>query len=120
MELKNCSVCKLPRSQYKVKNKEFVCEKCLLRPVIVSTSQKFTVFGYTEDEAKAPVLTLERSRLVVYWSQETRGLWGLAAAGPAQGSKVSSPCTAVIRDALFVLECTPEAAAAFESTEQTW
>lgn len=84
------------------------------RPVIISTSQKFTVFGYTTDEADAPIVTLLDSRLVVFWSQETKGMWGLAAAGPAEGSRVSAPCTATFRDVLFMLEVTSEAAKAFE------
>lgn len=86
------------------------------RPVLVSTSQKFLVFGWTEQDSPLdePYVVLFDSRLVVYWSAETKGLWGLAAAGPAAGSRVSAPCPCVqIKDALAILWCTEDAAKSF-------
>jgi len=89
--------------------------KTKLRPVLVSTEDKFLVFGWTANHCDDPIIYLKDSRLVVYWSAETKGLWGLAAAGPAEGSRVSAPCDCAIKNHTFVLEVTESAAKAFAS-----
>lgn len=91
------------------------------RPVLVSTSQKFLIFGWIEHDQplEEPYIVIYDSQLVVYFSAETKGLWGLAAAGPAAGSRVSAPVPrTLIKDALAVLYCTPDAASEFRSV--TW
>lgn len=60
--------------------------------VVVTTEHKGVFFGYTTLAAlkKAnSILTLERARMCLYWSAETKGIMGLASNGPAPGSRVT-------------------------------
>jgi len=53
------------------------------KPVIVTTIHKGVFFGYLQSADHAmKIATLERARLCVYWSADTKELTGLAAAGP--------------------------------------
>lgn len=60
------------------------------RAVVVTTEKRGVFFGYVQEDTKLPAeVTLADARMCVYWSAATRGVLGLAATGPAEGSRVS-------------------------------
>ena len=83
--------------------------------VVVTTDKRGVFFG-TISEDRGDTVVLTEARNCVYWSKETRGFLGLAADGPASGSKIGP---AVPRITLYgvtsVSVCTDKAAAAWES-----
>jgi hypothetical protein len=86
--------------------------------VVVCTDheKKGVFFGYAEDNtfSKDPII-LKRARMAVYWSQETRGVLGLAAKGPQKGSKISDAVPELeVRGVTCVMRATPEAIEAWE------
>lgn len=59
-------------------------------PVMVTTAHKGVFFGYVPSgqarEVKA--ITLARARMCVYWTEDMRGIMGLASLGPGSGCKI--------------------------------
>lgn len=78
------------------------------RPVVVTTTHKGVFFGYAADTT-GDQITLERSRLCIYWSSDVQGFMGLASKGPTKGCRIGPPATITVRDITSVLEVTPEA-----------
>ena len=94
-------------------NKQVVSE----RAVVVTTAHRGVFFGYASD-TDGDQIVLNRSRLCVYWSADVKGFMGLAANGPTKSCLIGPPATITLRNITAVLECTPEAAKAWESA--TW
>ena len=85
------------------------------RPVIVCTDKRGVFFGYAKDTKGDPIF-LDRPRMVVYWSQDVKGILGLAATGPTVGCRVTAaPPRIELRGITAVVECDPAAVAAWES-----
>ena len=85
------------------------------RPVVVTTVHRGVFFGYATDTT-GDVIRLERARNCTYWSADLRGFMGLAAGGPTRGCKIGPSVPAIeLRNITAVLECSPEAATAWES-----
>jgi len=86
------------------------------KPVVVTTEFRGVFFGYVEDESAAPEkVVLTDARNVVYWDRATKGVLGLAAHGPAAGSKVGPKIPRLTAwKVTAILEATPEAAEKFE------
>lgn len=78
------------------------------RPVIVTTEHRGVFYGYAS-ETDGGTITLDRSRLCIYWSADVRGFMGLAANGPTAGCKIGPPAKITLRNITAVLEVTPEA-----------
>lgn len=84
------------------------------RPVIVCTDKRGVFFGYAEKTDGDPI-TLTKARMCVYWSAATKGVLGLAATGPASGSKVGTAVPSIeLRGITAVMDMTPEAVEAWE------
>lgn len=84
------------------------------RPVIVCTDKRGVFFGYAKDTSGDPI-TLTRARMCVYWSSETKGVVGLAASGPAKGSRIGPAAPSVeLRGITCVMEMEPAAVEAWE------
>jgi len=85
---------------------------------IVCCEPKVVLFGYaTTTEIDKPSLTLTDARMVVYWSEETKGLLGLSSIGPQQGSRIS-PKTKNIKiktKVECIIPCSDQAVKLFES-----
>lgn len=87
------------------------------RPVVICTDRRGVFFGYVAGDVtgKDPI-TLTKARMCVYWSAATHGVLGLAADGPASGSKVTAAAPLMeLRQITCVIDCTPEAAAKWET-----
>lgn len=85
------------------------------RPVLVCTEKRGVFFGYASDTSGS-VIELKRSRMCVYWSRATKGVLGLAAMGPQDGSRIGPSVPSIeLRGITCVVACTPEAVSAWES-----
>ena len=90
-----------------------------LIPIILCAGEngRAVLFGRVEKlpEPGQPV-TLRDARMVVYWSAECGGLFGLAASGPKTSTRITRavPSTCETRWQEYV-EATPEAAAAIDA-----
>src|ERR1700682_5389809 len=58
------------------------------KAIVVCTQERGVFFGYAVGRLDRDAITLEDARMCVYWSKETRSVLGLAANGPAEGSRV--------------------------------
>lgn len=59
------------------------------RPVLVTTEYRGVFFGYADDTS-GDTITLKNARNCIYWSAATGGFGGLAATGPAEGSRIGA------------------------------
>ena len=84
------------------------------RAVVVTTEHRGVFFGYAND-VDGEIVKLRGARNCIYWSQDVKGFMGLAATGPSKNCKVGPAADISLRKITSVMECTPEAAAAWES-----
>ncbi len=84
------------------------------RPVVLTTEHRGVFFGYATDTS-GDTIKLKRARNAVYWPAIQKGFVGLAAYGPAEGSRIGPAADMELRDITAVLECTPMAVAKWEA-----
>jgi hypothetical protein len=84
------------------------------RAVVVTTEHRGVFFGYAQD-TDGNTIKLRKARNCVYWSSDVRGFMGLAATGPNKSCKIGPAADIDLRDITSVVECSPEAVAAWES-----
>ena len=88
----------------------------VMRNVVVTTTNRGIFVGRTDAEPTSETCVLEQARMVLYYSQETRGVVGLAQRGPQKGSRVSPVATRIgLRNVTSIMDATDAAAAAWES-----
>jgi hypothetical protein len=85
------------------------------RPVIVTTEHRGVFFGYATD-TDGETIKLARGRNCFYWSADCKGFMGLASGGPTPGCKIGPAADITLRNITAVLECTLEAAKAWEKS----
>lgn len=83
------------------------------RAVLVTTEHRGVFFGYAGN-TDGETIKLNRSRLCVYWSSDVKGFMGLAATGPTKDCRIGNAADITLRNITAVVECTPEATAAWE------
>lgn len=84
-------------------------------PLVVTTAHKGVFFGYGVPSA-AKTIRLEKARMAVYWPPANKGVLGLAATGPLQGSRIGPAVPGItLSDVTSVMETSKEAAEKFES-----
>jgi hypothetical protein len=83
--------------------------------VVVTDKNRGVTFGYLEKPHDgSTIIRLANARMCIKWVN-TRGLPGLAAAGPNNECRISPAVPAwTIHEVTSVMECTPEAAEAWE------
>ena len=83
------------------------------RYVVVTTDHtKRGVFGgiLQEHDPQSGRAVLTEARMCIYWSKETRGVLGLAAIGPQEGSRVSPAVPRIALEGVAaVMDATPAA-----------
>lgn len=86
--------------------------------VVVTTEHRGVFFGYeVSRNVEGRVVTIEKARVCVHWSAETKGFVGLAVTGPLPGSRVSLGAPEMtLTGVTSITECTPEAIAAWEAS----
>ena len=88
------------------------------RAVVVTTEHRGVFFGYAAD-TDAEVIKMRAARNCVSWSSDIKGFIGLAATGPSKNCRVGPAADIALRGITSVIECTPEAIAAWESAPWT-
>ena len=84
------------------------------RAVVVTTQHRGVFFGYAAD-TDGEIIKLRAARNCLYWPTENKGFMGLAAVGPVKGARVGPAADISLRGINSVIECTPEAATAWET-----
>jgi hypothetical protein len=83
--------------------------------VVVTTKHRGVFFGTLESRDGREVV-LSDARVCVHWSAKTRGVNGLAATGPLEGSRVSKAAPRQdVLDITSILYCSAEAIKQWES-----
>ena len=88
------------------------------RPVVVTTEFKGVFFGYVDAKQKLDVDTIciQKARMCVYWSTDTRGVLGLAAIGPSTSCKIGPAVPAItLKKVTSIMEASTEAAERWEA-----
>ena len=84
--------------------------------VVVCTEFRGVFAGYADDVTADPI-TLTDAQMCVYWSQDTRGVMGLAATGPTKSCKITKPVPQMkAYKVTAVLDATKEAEEAWQNT----
>jgi hypothetical protein len=92
-------------------------ESGLMPALITTDSSKRGVFmGYIKPEdANLETIEAHNFRMCVYWSQDVKGVIGLAATGPTKSCRITKAAKrAVIKGVTAVVELTDEAVKAWE------
>jgi hypothetical protein len=86
------------------------------RAVLVTTANRGVFFGYATVAGAPETMEIKRARNVVRWPATNRGFLGLAADGPATGSRIGPQVPGLaLRNVTSVSEVTPEAVVKFEA-----
>lgn len=88
------------------------------RAVIVTTEHRGVFFGYAHD-TDGEQIKLQKARLCLFWSTDVKGFMGLASGGPTKKCRIGPPADITLRKITAVLECTPQAAEAWEAAPWT-
>jgi hypothetical protein len=89
--------------------------KTTKRPVVVCTDKRGVFFGYANGDLQRDKMKLTDVRMCVYWSQDVRGVVGLAASGPTDGCRITEAAPAIeLVDVHAVMDCTAKAVKAWE------
>ena len=85
------------------------------RALVVTTEYKGVFFGYGEPKLGNTEIELEKARMVIFWSAETKGVLGLAAIGVQPGSRVTPAVSKLMLNRVTaVMVCSPEATKQWE------
>lgn len=85
--------------------------------VMVTTEHRGVFFGYLVGEPSKEQVKLTRARNCVYWTQQVRGVFGLAATGPTKECKVGPAVPELtLLDVTSVATVTPEAVERWEAS----
>lgn len=86
------------------------------RHVVVCTDKRGVFAGYVTD-TDGDRIVMTKPRMCVLWDQATKGVLGLAATGPTKGCRVTlAPPRIELRGITCVIDCSPEATAAWEAS----
>jgi len=84
-----------------------------MKALVVTTDKRGVFFGY--GETSMPEIKLERARMCVYWSEDVKGVLGLAATGPTKGCRITAQVPSIsLNGVTAVMEASDAAAAAWE------
>jgi hypothetical protein len=90
------------------------------KPVIVTTEHKGVFFGYAPAEiylhpADSKALTLTDAQMCVYWSEDVKGILGLASDGPTKGCRVTRPVSKMtVTEVTAVMDASDKAVTAWQ------
>jgi hypothetical protein len=79
--------------------------------VVVTTAHKGVFFGYLDGgDRNAKTVTLSEAQMCVYWSDDVKGVVGLAATGPTRSCRITRPAPrTTLHDVTSVMDATDEA-----------
>lgn len=88
------------------------------KAIIVTTAHRGVFFGYG-NPTEQKIVRLEDAQMAVYWSQDVKGILGLAADGPTNGCKIGPPVPAItLQDVTSIIEVSTKAEEAWK--KQPW
>ncbi len=70
-------------------------QKAKPTPLIVTTVHKGVFFGYGDATTTAETIRITDARMCVYWSEDVKGIVGLAANGPTKSCKIGPAAPAI-------------------------
>lgn len=73
-----------------------------MSPLGVKLTDNTVFIGLCEDKAARPLVLLQ-AHMLVYWSQDTRGLGGVASNGPTRNCKIGPEISVVDMEAKSIL-----------------
>jgi hypothetical protein len=84
-------------------------------PVLVTTDKRGVFFGFAEGDLSADPITLRQAQNCIKWSEDVRGVFGLAATGPTKHCRVGPVVPSIqLRGITSVSEASPKAVAAWK------
>ena len=89
------------------------------RFVVVTTAHQGVFAGYTSDNlgSKKTTCSLMQAQMCLFWSDEVRGVLGLASMGPTSNCRISKPVPVLeLVDVTAIMDATDEARTAWEKT----
>lgn len=87
--------------------------------LITTDASKRGVFAGTLEAKDGDTVTLTDARNCIYWSEKTRGVFGLAAIGPQPGSRIGPAVPRLeVTGVTSISDCTNKARARWE--EEPW
>jgi hypothetical protein len=88
-----------------------------LLPCIITTDKRGVFMGYINPNHRIEkTVTAKNVRMVVYWSADVKGLFGLAANGPSKECRITAAAPwCVLHGVTAVLDITEKAEKAFKS-----
>lgn len=88
--------------------------------VLVTTAHRGVFFGYLVGEPSKEKVMLTRARNCVSWTQQERGVFGLAAVGPSKECRIGPAVPSLtLMDITGVATVTPEAVERWEQSPWT-
>lgn len=86
-------------------------------PCIITTDKRGVFMGYIDPGQRSDkTVTAKNVRMVVYWSADVKGLFGLAANGPTKNCRVTAPAPGcVLHGVTAVMDITEKAEKAFKA-----
>ena len=85
------------------------------RAVMVTTVNRGVFFGYAT-KTDGETIRIARARNCLYWHQNVKGVFGLAATGPSSQCRIGPQVPGLeLRNVTSVTDVTPEAAAKWEA-----
>ena len=85
-----------------------------MKAILITTEHRGVFFGYAED-TDGDAIKLRAARNCIYWPVENKGFMGLAAMGPVKGARIGPAADITLRKITSVIECTADAAKAWEA-----
>jgi len=86
------------------------------KPVVVTTAHRGVFYGLVPDDQSLDVTSvrLELARMCIYWSEDVKGILGLAAMGPSKTCRVGPVVPAItLQNVTAIMEASKEAAKAW-------
>lgn len=88
-----------------------------LTPCLITTDKRGVFMGYINpDSRQEKTVSAQSVRMVVYWSADVHGLFGLAANGPTKSCRVTAPApSCTLHGVTAVIDITEKAEKAFRA-----
>ena len=84
-----------------------------LKPLVVTTAHRGVFFGYGEPSTDK-IIRLEQARMCVHWTEDVKGVVGLAANGPTKDCRIGPAAPAItLQDVTSIMEVS-------QAAEEKW
>lgn len=85
-------------------------------PVVVTTQHRGVFFGNLTGDRNSTTVELTAAQMCIYWSDDVRGVMGLASTGPTSRCRIGPPVPRItLQDVTAVIDATDEAVRAWQA-----